>query len=261
MSDANKKHRVIVEFDDGAYAAKLIHPEGGCDTASMCGQCGRSFDDTETKPCYDCEGMTTKRTFGECWVQGWFDEEGVDLLHGKVEVIVEEEYDFDHCKLHVVGAHERGDGCLIRRCSTSITSRSSAHWGVSMRLHEALGHTEPWEICEEGCDQLASDVIFMLFDQPVMKDGSRHELSCCAASTGWKRPLDALFDTLKARDRTIDGLMAELESRRHPPTPIAGTHRARHGRWSLIGRLSWKPEMSHGMHSVWPEARDRLALR
>jgi hypothetical protein len=37
------------------------------------------------------------------------------------------------------------------------------HWGLSMLLHNALGHTEPWEICEAGCDSLASDTIRILF--------------------------------------------------------------------------------------------------
>lgn len=36
-------------------------------------------------------------------------------------------------------------------------------WGISMLLHEALGHTEPWEICEEGCDNLADECIRLLF--------------------------------------------------------------------------------------------------
>jgi hypothetical protein len=38
------------------------------------------------------------------------------------------------------------------------------HWGISMRLHDALGHTEPWEICDAGCDALAAEVIHILFD-------------------------------------------------------------------------------------------------
>jgi hypothetical protein len=33
------------------------------------------------------------------------------------------------------------------------------HWGLSIRLHEALGHSEPWEICDAGCDALASEAI------------------------------------------------------------------------------------------------------
>jgi hypothetical protein len=37
------------------------------------------------------------------------------------------------------------------------------HWSLSMLLHDALGHTLPWEICGEGCDQLASDAIRLLF--------------------------------------------------------------------------------------------------
>jgi len=41
------------------------------------------------------------------------------------------------------------------------------HWSISMRLHDALGHTEPWEICEDrNCDILAVQIICDLFDQP-----------------------------------------------------------------------------------------------
>jgi hypothetical protein len=45
------------------------------------------------------------------------------------------------------------------------------HWGLSIRLHGALGHSEPWEICEAGCDALASEAIRILFDLPVSLSG------------------------------------------------------------------------------------------
>ena len=41
------------------------------------------------------------------------------------------------------------------------------HWSLSMRLHDELHHTDPWEICEEGCNLLASDAIRILFDLPA----------------------------------------------------------------------------------------------
>ena len=99
-------HRVVVEFDQGTYFNKLIHPEGGCSTADRCGQCGRPFDcdDEEWKPCYDCPS-DPKAASEECWVQGWFDNlDGADLLHGSVELVVEPIWEHDHCELHVVGA-------------------------------------------------------------------------------------------------------------------------------------------------------------
>lgn len=37
------------------------------------------------------------------------------------------------------------------------------HWGLSILLHNELGHTEPWEICDAGCDRLASEAIRELF--------------------------------------------------------------------------------------------------
>ncbi len=39
------------------------------------------------------------------------------------------------------------------------------HWGLSLLLHNALGHTGPWETCEAGCDHLASDAIRELFGE------------------------------------------------------------------------------------------------
>lgn len=36
-----------------------------------------------------------------------------------------------------------------------------------MRLHDELYHTEPWEICEENCDELASAAICILFGAPI----------------------------------------------------------------------------------------------
>lgn len=96
-------HRVVVEFDQGTYFKKLIHPEGRCATADRCGQCGLSFTDREPedKPCYDCP-ENPKAASEECWVQGWFDNlDGCDLLHGSVELVVEPIWEYDHCELHV----------------------------------------------------------------------------------------------------------------------------------------------------------------
>jgi hypothetical protein len=47
------------------------------------------------------------------------------------------------------------------------------HWGLSMRLHDALGHTEPWEICEAGCDTLASEAICILFGRAPLTNGGQ----------------------------------------------------------------------------------------
>lgn len=38
-------------------------------------------------------------------------------------------------------------------------------WAISMLLHDALGHSEPWEICDAGCDDLALKAILTLFDR------------------------------------------------------------------------------------------------
>ena len=37
------------------------------------------------------------------------------------------------------------------------------HWEVSMLFHGALGHPDPWEVCDKGCDALAGHAIRLLF--------------------------------------------------------------------------------------------------
>jgi hypothetical protein len=102
MTEPPNTHRVIVEFNDyGVYAKRLIHPTGGCAPATQCAMCGRDANDPESGDgCYDC-----KNGFGvECWVQGWFDNEGIDTLRGEIEVVVDPEYDRDRCVLHIAGS-------------------------------------------------------------------------------------------------------------------------------------------------------------
>ena len=36
-------------------------------------------------------------------------------------------------------------------------------WELSMLFHEECGHTELWEICDQGCEALASRAINILF--------------------------------------------------------------------------------------------------
>ncbi len=97
-------HRVVVEFDDGSYLKRLVHPEGGCQTADRCGQCARAFDDTETEPCYDCKPPIPD-SYRECWVQGWFDNlTAEELLSGSIELSVDPEWRHDSCLLHIVDA-------------------------------------------------------------------------------------------------------------------------------------------------------------
>jgi hypothetical protein len=103
--EVGDQHRVVVEFGDGTYMTKLIHPDR-CGTADRCGQCGRSYvdPDPDSKPCYDCPDDPEKAA-SECWVQGWFDDSTPDeLLHGSVELTVRPVWEFDHCELHITGA-------------------------------------------------------------------------------------------------------------------------------------------------------------
>jgi hypothetical protein len=100
---AENEHRVIVEFDDGIYIKKLIHPEGGCRPVTTCSECYRPVDDaeaTDSKPCPYCPTEAD-----ECWVQGWVDNTTAsEILHGKVELSVEPDWDGDFCTLTVTGA-------------------------------------------------------------------------------------------------------------------------------------------------------------
>lgn len=91
-------HQVVVEFDDGVYAKRLIHPDAGCQQATSCGHCGRDYGDPEREGCYDCKGVVPS----DCWIQDWFDDQGVDLLRGEVTVNVEAEWTGDGCLLHIV---------------------------------------------------------------------------------------------------------------------------------------------------------------
>lgn len=86
-------HRVTMEFDGGGPYMTLHHPEGGCKAPLTCGLCAADLTDPDTKRCYDCEGMESEG----CWLQGWFDNLGADeLLHGKVTVPFDAEWDQDH---------------------------------------------------------------------------------------------------------------------------------------------------------------------
>lgn len=68
-------HRVVIEFD-GFVSAKLICPDDGT--------------------CSPGEGESSKPT-DECWLKTWFDNNSADeLLHGKVEVAVDVDWDMDH---------------------------------------------------------------------------------------------------------------------------------------------------------------------
>lgn len=99
MLEANSlsRHSVEITFDDGIYA-KLVCPESGCEPATRCSECGRGIGDTETDPCYDCPEPNE-----ECWVKGWFDNlMAEELLHGKVTVEIEPEFDGDTMRAHIV---------------------------------------------------------------------------------------------------------------------------------------------------------------
>jgi hypothetical protein len=108
-SGENVGHRVVIEFDGGAMTCELICPESGCEPAQNCSECGRDLRPPALaeqraegiEPCYDCEDA--ERWADECWIKTWFDNVGADeLLHGKVTVEIDTEWDIDHMVAHIV---------------------------------------------------------------------------------------------------------------------------------------------------------------
>jgi hypothetical protein len=96
--EAGEGHRVEIEFDGYGPGVKLIHPEGGCPLPKgVCEDCGADLQDPESKRCTSCNEMVP----GWCWVQDWVENEGYELLHGKVTLPVEPEWDGDSCRLHL----------------------------------------------------------------------------------------------------------------------------------------------------------------
>lgn len=100
LPDGAVRHRVVLTFDDGV-SAKLVCPDAGCTPATVCASCGRSFDDPDSSPCYDC----SQTSGDECWVKSWFDNLTVDeLLRGEVTVWIDATYDGDHFAATIIGA-------------------------------------------------------------------------------------------------------------------------------------------------------------
>lgn len=90
-------HRVILSFEDGVYW-RLIHPEGGCDTASSCPDCEADLTLADSKRCEVCEEINVD----ECWLTGWFDNlEPEDLLRGEIELPIDAEWDGDYPIIHL----------------------------------------------------------------------------------------------------------------------------------------------------------------
>ena len=76
---APREYRLRLIIEDGYVRIRVVHPQSGCTPEAYCSNCGRSFEDTERKPCYDCDRVPSK----ECWITGWVDNCSADeLLHG-----------------------------------------------------------------------------------------------------------------------------------------------------------------------------------
>lgn len=99
MADVTKLHRVVIEFEpECSPTLKLIHPEGGCERATQCGECGMGVGDPEFPGCECCP-----REDDECWLIGWVEQYagGEVLAGGPVEFAVVPECDGESLILHV----------------------------------------------------------------------------------------------------------------------------------------------------------------
>ena len=98
QKDGGEGHRVEITFDGYGPGVRLIHPSGGCPLPEgHCEDCGADLQDPESKCCKSCDGMRP----GWCWIEDWVENDGYELLHGKVTLAVEAEWDGDSCRLHV----------------------------------------------------------------------------------------------------------------------------------------------------------------
>lgn len=93
-------HRVALEFEAGyGPRLKLIHPEGGCEGATACSECGRNITDPATPPCEVCPDPEAAE---ECWLIGWVEQyTAEEVLSGPVEFAVVPECDGETLTLHV----------------------------------------------------------------------------------------------------------------------------------------------------------------
>lgn len=91
-------HRLELEFDEFGVRAKLLHPIRGCETATICPECGSSAPGPSRCGRIDCPDDD-----GECWLQGWIDNVEIEeMLTGKVVVpIVAEGAQFDGDRIHI----------------------------------------------------------------------------------------------------------------------------------------------------------------
>lgn len=90
-------HGIVVEFDGGTTRTRLIHPETGCNPATKCAVCAADLTDPDSRRCYDCPAGPNE----ECWLQGWVDEYGTELLQGVIEFPVNVKWDCDAPIIHV----------------------------------------------------------------------------------------------------------------------------------------------------------------
>jgi hypothetical protein len=106
MSTETKLHRVLLEFEAGyGPTLKLIHPDGACEPATACSECGRKLTDPATPPCEVCPEPS-----GECWLADWVDNlTAEEMLAGPVEFAVVPECDGETLTLHVAAEQEPTD--------------------------------------------------------------------------------------------------------------------------------------------------------
>jgi hypothetical protein len=104
QSEGTEGHRLKLSFDDG-LRVELIHPEGGCQPPSQCFFCAADLRDPDAKRCYDCKNMDPDAE--GCWLTGWVDEQGYELVRGSVTLPVAVAWETDYPLFHLLAALDR----------------------------------------------------------------------------------------------------------------------------------------------------------
>lgn len=82
---AAEPHKVTLVLDRGSVYVNLICPEGGCDPASHCCECGRPLDDVEAKDAGQPDRCDLcPSDVDECWIKTWFDNSDGAELYGDI---------------------------------------------------------------------------------------------------------------------------------------------------------------------------------
>jgi len=84
LENLQNLHHIVVEFGDGVYMTRLIHPD-------ICAKEDKSY-------------MYSPDDADACWVQSWFDNSTIEeIVYGSLEIPVLPVWTQDNnCELHII---------------------------------------------------------------------------------------------------------------------------------------------------------------